>query len=241
MNVRYVTQHPETLRVLEDARRVGEGEAPVLIVGEAGTGKVVLARLIRECSDRRDAAFVLTGEGDVAGYERELFGAPDHRPRAPEADGGILALDFGRPLPRALQARLLRLIGSGEYRDDSTGDTRQIDVRVMALTNLALDHEAREGRFDPALLACFENSTVSVLPLRDRRADIPLLTDHFLGTQTPEGRPTPALAPETLEALLHHSWPENARGLMEVIVYALEACDGPTILPEHLPGSVRAA
>lgn len=241
MSVKFVTQHPDTLRVIDDAKRLGATEAPILVVGEAGTGKVVIARLVHEHSARRDAPLVLTKGSDVEAFEGQLFGVDGDRPLARDAEGGALAVDFGHRLPRALQTRLLRLIRSGEYRDDNTGEERQADVRVMALTNRALEDDARDGAFDAELLARFEGGTIRVAPLRERTVDIPGLTDHFLETRTAEGQAIPALAAETLEALLHHSWPNNVRGLMEAMDHALLACDGSTLLPDHLPTSVRTA
>ncbi len=241
MSVRFITQHPDTLRIVEDAKRLGGSDAPILIVGEEGTGKVVVARLIHEHSARRDAPLVLTQGSDVAAFEGQLFGSNGRPPLLQDARGGALAVDFGQRLPRSFQTRLLRLIQLGEYHDDDAGEDRQADVRVMTLTNRALEDDVRDGVFDADLLACFTGSTVQVTPLRERTVDIPPLTDHCIGTRTPEGRVVPALAPENLEALLHHSWPNNVRGLMEAIDHALVACEGLTILPEHLPKTVRAA
>jgi RNA polymerase sigma factor (sigma-70 family) len=241
MSVRFITQHPETVRIVEDAKRLGETDAPVLVVGEEGTGKVVVARLIHENSPRRDIPLTQTRGLDVDTFEEQVFGSAVENPLLREAEGGALALDFGQCLPRPLQTRLLRLLRSGEYHDDSIGEERRADVRVMALTKRALEEDVRAGAFDPELLAYFEQSTVRVTALRDRPGDIPALTDHFLGTRTPEGRTVPALAPETMEALLHHSWPENVRGLMNAMDHALAVCDGVTSLPDHLPKHVWAA
>jgi RNA polymerase sigma factor (sigma-70 family) len=241
MTVRFVTRHPETLRALSDARRIAEGDAPVLIVGEPGTGKVVVARHVCECSPQRDGPFVLTSGTDTDAFEEQLFGGSGLTPKVEEADGGSLVVDFGRPLSAALQTRLLELIRNGAYYDAAAGEERRADVRIMALTNMNLEDEAREGRFDARLLECFAESTVRVAPLRERPGDIPLLTDHFLDTRTPHGRATPVFAPEALETLMRHSWPGNVRGLMEAVDHALHACEGATILPDHLPASVAMA
>jgi len=202
---------------------------------------LVVARLIHENSARRDAPLILTRGSDVGTYEEQVFGSAAESPLVREAEAGALALDFGQGLPRPLQTRLLRLLRSGEYHDDNIGEERRANVRVMALTKRALEEDVRAGAFDPELLAYFEQSTVRVTALRDRPGDISPLTDHFLGTRTPEGRTVPALAPETIEALLNHSWPDNVRGLMEAMAHALAVCDGVTILPDHLSEHVWAA
>ncbi len=209
-------------QVVALVERVAPAQASVLITGEHGTGKEVIARVIHAASSRRDRAFVAVNAGGLSDgvLESELFGhvkgaftdARTDRIGCFElADGGTLFLDEIANMPLGQQARLLRVLQTGEFHPVGSSRPKKVDVRVLAATNADVAKLASEGRFREDLLYRLNTVEIRLPPLRERREDIADLAGVFLART---GRRLSAAA---MEALLGHSWPGNVRELEHVI------------------------
>jgi NtrC-family two-component system response regulator AlgB len=213
------------------ARKAAATDARVLLCGESGTGKSLLARAIHGWSPRRDRAFVIVScpaipadllESEMFGHVRGAFtGASRDNPgRIALAEGGTLLLDEIGDLPIALQPKLLRFVQSGEYERVGEGVTRRADVRILAATNRDLEKDAREGRFREDLLYRLNVVTLGVPPLRERREDLAPLAERLL-RQLAGSRPSLRFSPEALRAIERRDWPGNVRELRNVIERAV--------------------
>jgi DNA-binding NtrC family response regulator len=230
---RLVAHAPSMLPVLRVLERVAPSSANVLVLGEHGTGKEVVARSIHEMSGRAAKPFVAVDSGGMSEgvFESELFGhvrgaftdAKSDRTGCFElADGGTLFLDEIGNMPLTQQAKLLRVLQTGEFHPVGSSRTRTADVRVVAATNLDVAREITEGRFREDLLYRLNTVEVRLPPLRDRREDIPLLAQHFLkGLGQKYGRPEVAFAADAKKSLAEHTWPGNVRELEHAIERAL--------------------
>ncbi len=251
-----VTQIVGDSSVLKGVRRlverVAKSDAAVLVRGETGTGKELVARAIHEGSSRAAGPLVAVNCGALPEHlvESELFGhrkgaftgADEHHAGLFEvADGGTLFLDEIGELPRSLQSRLLRVLESGEIRRVGDNQPIIVDVRLVCATHRSVETMVKEGGFREDLLFRINTFEITVPPLRDRRDDIPALADHFVRRGRPQA---PALAEliadEALGLLLAHDWPGNIRELANVIEHALVLCDDLPIHPDHLPGRFRS-
>ncbi|MCW3031433.1 MAG: Sigma-54 dependent DNA-binding response regulator, partial [Solirubrobacterales bacterium] len=210
-------------------------DVPVLLRGENGTGKSVLARRLHTMSGRRERPFVVVNcptlseellASELFGHAKGAFtGAVRDQPgRVEAAEGGTLFLDEIAELPPALQAKLLRFVQDHEFERLGEGQTRHADVRIVAATNRDLDAEVKTGRFREDLLYRLNTFELLVPPLRERRDDIASLARRFLAffakkTRLGDGspRPTPMLAPEAEAALERYDWPGNVRELRNAI------------------------
>ncbi len=236
----------ETVRRLIE--RVAKSEAAVLVRGETGTGKELVARAIHEGSGRAGGPLVAVNCGALPEHlvESELFGhrkgaftgADEHRAGLFEvADGGTLFLDEIGELPRSLQSRLLRVLESGEIRRVGDNQPIHVDVRLVCATHRPLETMAAEGDFREDLLFRINTFEIIVPPLRDRRTDIPELVEHFVRRGRPQAPPrAEATTAEVLAVLTAHTWPGNIRELANVIEHALVLNDELPIAVEHLPG-----
>ena len=200
---------------------------PVTVLGETGTGKELVARLIHNAGARRAMPFVPVNCASLSGEiaDAELFGrtkgaytgAMDRRGGLfQQAAGGTLFLDEIGELHPTVQAKLLRALEDGEVRMVGSSRTEHVDVRVVAASNRNLQAEARAGRFRVDLYHRIACRVVRLPPLRERPADIPMLADHFLAQMDPGLRPE-ALAPAAIDALMKHAWPGNVRELRQVM------------------------
>ena len=236
--------------------RVAGSEAAVLVRGETGTGKELVARAIHEGSSRADGPLVAVNCGALPEHlvESELFGhrkgaftgADEHRAGLFEvADGGTLFLDEIGELPKSLQSRLLRALESGEIRRVGDNHPVTVDVRVVCATHRSLEEMVRAGEFREDLLFRINTFEIAIPPLRDRPDDIPVLVEHFVRQARPQTPATAIVAePETLAALAAHHWPGNVRELANVVEHALVLCDELPLAVAHLParfGSLRSA
>jgi len=220
----------EVRRLME---RVGPSRANVLITGEHGTGKEVAARWIHAVSDRAEAPFVAVNAGGFAEglFESELFGhvkgaftdARADRVGCFElADGGTLFLDEIANVPGNQQAKLLRVLETGEIQRVGSSKTRNVDVRVLSATNAKLDEAVEEGAFREDLLYRLNTVEIRIPPLRARRDDIPILAHHFLKRESARyDRAITGFSEQALEALLRHPWPGNVRELEHAVERAV--------------------
>jgi DNA-binding NtrC family response regulator len=216
---------PAMQPVLAMITRIGPSGANVLITGEHGTGKEVVAQMLHGLSQRsaRSLVAVNTGALPEGTFESELFGhvkgaftdaRADRIGRFELADGGTLFLDEIANVPLRQQARLLRVLESGEMERVGSSKTRRVDVRVLSATNADLHIEVEEGRFRPDLLFRLNTVEIHLPPLRERREDIPPLTAHFLARYTQRYRkPVSAVTPAALQMMLQYEWPGNVREL----------------------------
>jgi DNA-binding NtrC family response regulator len=241
-----LTESPEMESVLGLARRVAATDATVLIVGETGTGKEVLARYIHRASGRATGPFVAVNcsalpeslaESELFGHERGAFtGAIGRRAGLFEAaSGGTLVLDEVSEIPLALQAKLLRVLQEKEVIRVGTTSATPVDVRVIAVSNRDLRSEVREGRFRQDLFYRLNVVCLRVPPLRERAADIPLLARYFLQRYAAaHGSQATGFTHAGLDWLLSHRWPGNVRELENVVQRAVIMTPEGEIGPEHL-------
>jgi DNA-binding NtrC family response regulator len=237
-------------RAMQPIRRLIERVAPsganVLVTGEHGTGKEVVARLLHASSTRADRPFVAVNSGGLSEgvFESELFGhvkgaftdAKADRIGCFElADGGTLFLDEIGNMPLSQQAKLLRVLQTGELHPVGSSKTRRVDVRVVSATNVDLSRAVADGRFREDLLYRLNTVELQLPALRERREDIPLLAAHFLAEHGRRyGRPTMRLSPGALEALLSYAWPGNVRELEHAVERALLMAAGDEVTADDL-------
>jgi DNA-binding NtrC family response regulator len=232
--------------VLEIMERVAPSTADVLITGEHGTGKEVVARWLHAKSDRGEKPLVTVNAGGLSEslFESEMFGhvkgaftdARSDRVGCFElADGGALFLDEIANVPLKQQAKLLRVLETGELQRVGSSKTRHVDVRVISATNTDPTVEVVEGRFREDLLYRLNTVEIRLPPLRERREDIPLLANHFLRRHADKyGKQLQEFAPEAMEALLEHPWPGNVRELEHAVERAVLMTRGERIEPVDL-------
>ncbi len=252
-----IGQSPAMRPVLEKVQRVAQSSATVLITGESGTGKELIARAIHAASARAEQPLLCVNcaalsptllESELFGHEKGAFTGADRmrKGRFELADGGTLLLDEVSEIAPALQAKLLRVLQEHEFERVGSSVTRRVDVRVIATTNRDLREWAAKARFREDLYYRLSVLPIEVPPLRDRREDIPLLLEYFIGRITArEGRARPKLTPEALKLLQEYSWPGNVRELENLCerVCVLEAGRevGPDTLAPLLAGPLKVA
>jgi len=242
-----ITAKSPAMRALLDlARRAAASDARLLLTGENGTGKGLLARAIHAWSARRDRPFAVVAcpalpadllESELFGHVRGAFtgAARDNPGRVALAEGGTLLLDEIGDLPLALQPKLLRFIQDREYERVGDPASRHADVRILAATNQNLEAEVAAGRFREDLLYRLNVLTLELPPLRQRREDLPGLAEQLLrGFGREYGRAGLKLTPAALEALLAHTWPGNVRELRNALERAAMLSTGSEIGPELL-------
>jgi DNA-binding NtrC family response regulator len=220
-------------RAILRARRVAPRSVPVLIEGETGTGKELMARAIHRASPRRNRPFMAVNcgalppelvEAELFGHEKGAFtGATGRRSgHFQEADGGTLFLDEVGELPKPAQVKLLRTLQEGEILPVGSSRTRKVDVRVITATNRSLAAEVDAGRFREDLFHRLAVAVLRLPPLRERREDLSLLIDRILAQVNREGEEQPGFVQKKLSAgarnlLLVHPWPGNVRELQNTL------------------------
>jgi formate hydrogenlyase transcriptional activator len=240
--------------VLRKVDIVATSDATVLIYGETGTGKELIARAIHDASKRSTCTMVKLNcaaisaglvESELFGHVKGAFtGAVDKRTgRFELADGGTLFLDEIGELPLDTQAKLLRVLQEQEFEPVGSSKPRKVDVRVIAATNRDLEREVSAGRFRADLYYRLNVFPLELPPLRERREDIPMLAEFFVsGMARKHGRRITKIAPQTLQALTDHAWPGNIRDLQNTIERAVILCEGSTLtLDRPLVAPPRAA
>ena len=230
---------------------IAESDATVLITGESGTGKELFATAIHHLSPRRQKPFVKVNcgalpetllESELFGYKRGAFtDAKQDKPgRFKLAEGGTIFLDEIGDISQGTQVKLLRALETKEYEPLGGTRTEKADVRIISATNKNLWFEVQSGMFREDLYYRLNVITIDILPLRERREDIPLLIDHFLDHFNKiKGRTISGLTPPAFEILLNHDYPGNVRELQNIMEHAFILCKMSHIGPEHLPTYLR--
>jgi two-component system response regulator HydG len=246
-----VGHSPGIIEVMKTVARVAPSQATVLVTGETGTGKELIARAIHGFSDRAANHFVAVNcsalaegvlESELFGHVKGAFtGAAGARPGLfREADRGTIFLDEVGDISPGLQARLLRVLQEREIQPVGSDTPVRVDVRVLAATHQHLETLVEQGRFRGDLYYRLNVVTVDLPPLRERLQDLPLLVHHFLRQlAASHSREPVALDPEAEALLLGYSWPGNVRELQNVLERALVLAAQGVIGPEHLPDDLR--
>jgi DNA-binding NtrC family response regulator len=242
-----IGQHPSIQAVRKLVSRVAPTMSTVLVRGETGCGKELVARAVHQQSLRREGPFVAINcgalpenliESELFGHVKGAFtGADTLREGLFEmADSGTIFLDEIGELPLAMQAKLLRVLESGELRRVGDNQPRRVDVRVVCATHRDLEAMVEQGEFREDLMFRINAFEIEVPPLRERLEDLPELSTFLYRRFRPDlaQHPQP-IAESTLAELCSHSWPGNVRELANVIEHATILCDVPPVLPEHLP------
>ena len=242
-----IAESPAMQPVLRLMERVGPSDANVLILGEHGTGKEVVARWLHASSPRAERPMVAVNLGGIPDglFESELFGhvrgaftdaKSDRVGRFELAEGGTLFLDEIGNLPLPQQAKLLRVLETGEFERVGASRPRRADVRVLAATNADIQAEVKAGRFREDLLFRLNTVEIRLPPLRERRPDIALLAAHFLRRYAGRYRKTlgEGFAPDAMEMLLRHAWPGNVRELDHAVERAVLLAEGPAVRARDL-------
>jgi len=240
--------------VLDKVAAVAPADSTVLLLGETGTGKEVIARAIHQRSRRAAQRFVHVNcaaippalvASELFGHEKGAFtGALQrHVGRFEQAEGGTLFLDEIGDLPAETQLALLRVLQEREFERVGGRQPIRADVRVIAATNRNLEEAVEDGTFRADLYYRLHVFPIALLPLRERQGDIPLLIEHFISKVSAKlGKPVAAVAPAALEALGAYAWPGNVRELENVIERAVLMSPGPLLQPgEWLPAAKAAA
>jgi transcriptional regulator with GAF, ATPase, and Fis domain len=232
--------------VLEHVNSVAETDATVLLLGETGTGKELLAHAIHRRSRRKDRPLIKVDcgtlpagliESELFGHEKGAFtGAHDQRiGRFELAHEGTIFLDEIGELPLNLQSKLLRVIEEGEFRRVGGKSDKRVDVRVIAATNRDLRLEMREGRFRSDLFYRISVFPIEAPPLRERRSDIPALVSFFVSRYAASlGKTVRRVAQPSLDALVAYDWPGNIRELRNLIERSVILCRGDTLTVDPL-------
>ena len=238
--------------VFDRVARVASSSCTVLVTGETGTGKELVAQAIHFSDVTRRGPLVAVNcaalpehllESELFGHERGAFTGADRQKkgRFELAKGGTLFLDEIGEMPLGMQAKLLRVLQDGRFERVGGTDSIQTDCRVIAATNLNLAEAVAAGRFREDLFYRLNVVSIELPPLRERLEDIPLLVNHFLDKLAEQGPPCQdALSAGALSRLMSYDWPGNVRELEHVIEQATVTTPGPLIEPENLPPQIVA-
>jgi two-component system response regulator AtoC len=238
--------------VFDLVNKVADHKTTVLIMGESGTGKDLIARAIHHNGNRSPGPMVSINcggipesllESELFGYKRGAFtdAVKDKPGRFDEADGGTLFLDEIGDLPVSLQVKLLRVLQEGEITPLGGVGSKKIDVRVIAATSKDLAKEVEAGRFREDLFYRINVMSISLPPLRERRGDIPLLVGYFIDMFNKKlNKDIEGLSSETMPILMGYQWPGNIRELENVIERAVLLAKGRWIAPEDLPPGITS-
>jgi DNA-binding NtrC family response regulator len=240
-------------RMLKQARSVAATSATVLLTGENGTGKEMLARAIHQESPRASGPFVAVScaalpetliESELFGHERGAFTSAlqSRKGRFELANGGTLFLDEIGELSAAVQVKLLRVLQERQFERVGGTKTLTVNIRLIAASNRDLENEVKVGRFRQDLFFRLNVVPLALPPLRDRPEDIPLLAAHFaMKSAEKHGQPTPELQPELIEVLQEYEWPGNVRELENLIERLVVLSSGPSLGIEFVPEKMLRA
>jgi transcriptional regulator with PAS, ATPase and Fis domain len=242
-----VGRHPRMREILAFLPDIAVSDSPVLIEGPTGSGKELIARAIHGLSNRRAGPFVPVNcaalpdsllESELFGYAKGAFtgAAKNKAGRILSAHQGTLFLDEIGSTSMAFQADLLRVLEDGVFTPLGATRAQKADFRIVTATNLELKNLVREGRFRDDLYYRLNVVKVSLPPLKERKDDIPILTDHFIRKfNLIKERSILSVEPEVLSLLMSYPFPGNIRELENIIEYAFVTCKGPLIGLNHLP------
>ncbi len=246
-----VSVSPQMYRLFELVRRVARTDASVLVRGETGTGKEMVARAVHDLSSRANKPFraincaTLTPEllaSELFGHVKGAFtgAVRDRRGLFRLADGGTLFLDEVAEIPMDLQARLLRVLQEQTFVPLGGTEAVRVDVRLVSATHRSLRTEVESGRFREELMYRIRVVPLFLPPLRERDGDIETLTRHFVGEFNDQGyRRIETVSDDAMDALLRHRWPGNVRELRNVIEYAFAVGDGSELGLDDLTPELR--
>ncbi len=240
----------QMLNVVAMARRIAAKNVTVLIQGETGTGKEVLARFIHNCGSRAGEPFIPINcaaisetllESELFGYEKGAFtGANRTRKGFFEiANSGTIFLDEIGEASLTTQAKLLRVLETGEFIRVGGETVQRTDSRVIAATNVNLDEAVTNRVFRQDLFYRLDVLTLKMPPLRERKSDIPVYLDHFLKRYSGKDDNLPKFSDEVLEILMEYDWPGNVRELVNLVQLLVTVVDDKVIVPSHLPDKIK--
>jgi len=243
---------PQFRDALALAERVAPTDSTVLVSGETGTGKEMIAKLVHARSPRRERPFVVVEcatlqesllQSELFGHERGAFtGADRAKPGLFEvADGGTVFLDEVGEISLATQVMLLRVLDTSTFRHVGSTSEIRVNVRVIAATNRDLEAMVRQHLFREDLYYRLATVAIHLPALRDRRDDVPRLAEYFVALLNERFGFSKHLSPEAMARLTTHDWPGNVRELLHVVEAAMVVCPAATIQPEHLPAAVRTS
>jgi DNA-binding NtrC family response regulator len=245
-----VSKSPKLRKVFDLIEQVGPMGSTVLIQGETGTGKELVAQALHAADTRRAGPFVALNcavlndsllECELFGHEKGAFTGADRRKigRFGQADGGTLLLDEVGDISPGLQVKLLRVLQTGTFERVGGTESIHVDVRIVASTHKQLEDEVKKGRFRADLFYRLNVIRIELPPLRERTEDIPILAVHFLEKhRSQKATPVTEIATEAMQALLRHKWPGNVRELENAIKAGIALADGSILRREDLPESV---
>jgi DNA-binding NtrC family response regulator len=242
-----VGSSPAMANVMRLGERAAKSQIPILLLGESGSGKEVIARAVHGSSDRAGKPFVAVNCGAIPenlvesilfGHEKGSFtGAVDkHLGKFQEANGGVLFLDEIGELPLDMQVKLLRALQEGEIDPIGSKRPTRVDVRIISATNRDLAQQVREGRFREDLYYRLNDYPIELPPLRERREDSPGLIELFIRRfNVEEGKRVQGASAETMALLQAHEWPGNVRQLENAVYRAIVLADAPYLQPYDFP------
>ena len=244
-----ISKNAEMHKIFQLIRHIGGTKSTVLIEGETGTGKELIAKAVHYSSEDRHGNLVAINcaalpesllESELFGHERGAFTSADARRkgRFELADKGTIFLDEIGDISQAMQAKLLRVLQEKRFERVGGHESIEVDIRVVAATNKSLEKEVKEGRFREDLFYRLNVIKIDVPPLRDRPEDIPYLVTHFLNKYARTGDPAKKVSPEAMERLVRYRWPGNIRQLENAIERAAVITVGDTINADNLPSQV---
>jgi two-component system response regulator AtoC len=246
-----ICESPIMREALEDVRQVAPAQSSVLLLGETGTGKELIAKVIHQLSPRARQPLVTVHcaalaptllESELFGHEKGAFtGAHERRiGRFEQAQGGTLFLDEIGEIDASIQIKLLRFLGERTFERVGSNKTLSADVRLVAATNRNLEDLVKAGTFREDLLFRLQVVEIRLPPLRLRPEDIPLLAQAFVREFAAQNnKPIAGFTPDVLDRLLRYAWPGNVRELRTAIEHAVVMCRGETITPRDLPAKIR--
>jgi DNA-binding NtrC family response regulator len=250
-NVAAIGEHPAMRALLAQVAQIADTDASVLIRGETGTGKEVIARLLHGASARRSGPFVAVNmaaipeplaEAELFGHVRGAFTGADKARvgRLCAAHGGTLFLDEIGEMPRSVQAKLLRVLQEREVTPVGGGAPSPIDVRVVAATHRDLEEMVEVGEFREDLYYRLDVVPIAIPPLRERREDIAALAEHFRReVNAREARSVPGFALDVMQRLTHYDWPGNVRELENMVERLVVVAGTRMVVMEDLPSHIR--
>jgi len=245
-----VSKSAKMRRIFDLIEQVGPLGSTVLLLGETGTGKELVAQALHAASSRRDGPFVALNcavlndallESELFGHEKGSFTGAERRKigRFEQADGGTLLLDEVGDVAPAMQAKLLRVLQTGVFERVGGTESVKVDVRIIAATHKRLEDEVDAKRFRKDLFYRLNVIRLELPPLRERKEDIPLLATHFLERyRSISATPVTEIEADAMQALLLHEWPGNVRELENAIKSAIAFAEGSLIRRQNLPESI---